>query len=399
MKKIFLLYFLSELLPIFSKEIVIFNLDKKKMLIKDIKILYNGIYYKKINLILDTMSFITKLKINKLNFEIYNESEIIYSANSYRSFSGRKSFITFINNNIKNKFPISIFSMFHLREKKFYLNLNEINYDGFIGLALNYSNDIAVQETFFFGYDKEYSIMNYLKENNIINKNIFSINDNYFILGKLNLSNDIYYCNCDDKLEFSYKYFFWNCWSKGIKIENEFLEVNNVFIFDSLVIGIIFPETILLKIIELINNYLGEKICFFEKELLCLSNFVFQKISNLSIQLKEGFDISFKLKDLFYYSLRNNNGIYKSIISSSKESSTIIIGKIIFDYYFIEFDEENKKIGFSNFLNLNNLSEKYFYEGYNLFINKKIILFIILFLILILFIGILINLYIENSVM
>ena len=120
MKKIFLLYFLSELLPIFSKEIVIFNLDKKKMLIKDIKILYNGIYYKKINLILDTMSFITKLKINKLNFEIYNESEIIYSANSYRSFSGRKSFITFINNNITNKFPINIYSMFHLREKQLY---------------------------------------------------------------------------------------------------------------------------------------------------------------------------------------------------------------------------------------------------------------------------------------
>ena len=98
--------------------------------------------------------------------------------------------------------------------------------------------------------------MNYLKENTFINKNIFSINKNKFILGKLNLNNNVYYCNCDDKLVFSYKYFFWNCWSKGIKTENEFLEVNNVFIYDSLVIGIIFPETILLKIIELINNYL-----------------------------------------------------------------------------------------------------------------------------------------------
>ena len=52
--------------------------------------------------------------------------------------------------------------------------------------------------------------MNYLKENTFINKNIFSINKNKFILGKLNLNNNVDYCNCDDKLVFSYKYFFWN---------------------------------------------------------------------------------------------------------------------------------------------------------------------------------------------
>ena len=36
MKKIFLLYFLSKFLPIFSKEIVFFKLDKNKMLIKEL---------------------------------------------------------------------------------------------------------------------------------------------------------------------------------------------------------------------------------------------------------------------------------------------------------------------------------------------------------------------------
>ena len=120
MKIIFLTYLLSKFLSILSKEIIIFKLDKNEMIIRDIKIYYNGIYYKKVNLILDTISFITMLKIKKFNSEIYNEREIIYSANSYRSFSGRKSFITFINNNITNKFPINIYSMFHLREKQLY---------------------------------------------------------------------------------------------------------------------------------------------------------------------------------------------------------------------------------------------------------------------------------------
>ncbi len=93
---------------------------------------------------------------------------------------------------------------------------------------------------------------------------------------------------------------------------------------------------------------MGKKLVFLKK-IIVFIKFCFSKDFYLTIQLREGFNISFELKDLFYYSLRNNTGIYKSIISSSNESSTIIIGKISFDYYFIEFNQENKKIGFSNF--------------------------------------------------
>ena len=71
--------------------------------------------------------------------------------------------------------------------------------------------------------------MNYLKENTFINKNIFSINKNKFILGKLNLNNNVYYCNCDDKLVFSYKYFFWNFQNQAIKIGNKFFEIKKYF--------------------------------------------------------------------------------------------------------------------------------------------------------------------------
>ena len=352
---------------ILSKEIIIFNLQKNEMKINDINIYYKGKIHKKVNLIIDTMSFYTILKKENINSEIYKESNVTYVANSYRSFSGRNSYISFIkSNNEKKLFPISIFTMFNLRNKNIYLDLNKINFDGIIGLALNYSSDVAVQDTFFFGEDKEYSIMNYIYEKIFINKNIFSINDDYFILGKLNLSNNINYCYCDDQLEFSYKYFFWNCWSKGIKFDNRSFSINNVFILDSLSKGIIFPENILLKLIKVINDYINEKICYlFENEFYCLLNLNLS--TNLSIELKDNFNLNFKMKDLFYNYEINNTKVLKSIISSSKDSSTIIIGKLIYDYYFVEFDLENKKIGFSNFINIITFQKFYFIKIKKLF--------------------------------
>ena len=400
MKIKFIFYFIiiSFKNTILSKDIIIFNLIKNEMKINDIDIYYEGKNYKKVNFILDTMSFYTILKKDNLNTKIYKESKITYVANSYRSFSGRNSYISFIkSNNEKKLFPISIFTMFNLRKKNIYLNLNKINFDGIFGLALNYSSDIAVEDTYFFGEDKKYSIMNYIYEKKFINKNIFSINDNYFILGKLNLSNNINYCYCDDKLEFSYKYFFWNCWIKGIKIENKNFSINNVFVLDSLVKGIIFPEKILLKLIDIINDYLNNKLCYlFETEFYCLLDLNLN--TNLSIELKENFNLNFKMKDLFYNYEINNTKILKSIISSSKDSSTIIIGKLIYDYYFVEFDSENKKIGFSNFININNVSKHFFYNNKSILFNNKIIIIIMIFSISILFLGILINLYTENSI-
>ncbi len=397
-KLLFYFFVISYINTILSKEIIIFNLQKNEMKINDINIYYKGKIHKKVNLIIDTMSFYTILKKENINSEIYKESNITYVANSYRSFSGRNSYISFIKSKKEKKlFPISIFTMFNLRNKNIYLDLNKINFDGIIGLALNYSSDVAVQDTFFFGEDKEYSIMNYIYEKKYINKNIFNINDNYFILGKLNLSHNINYCYCDDKLEFSYKYFFWNCWSKGIKIENRYFNINNVLILDSLIKGLIFPEKILLKLIEVINDYTKDKICYlFQNEFYCLLSLNLN--SNLSIELKENFNLNFKMKDLFYNYEINNTKILKSIISSSKDSSTIIIGKLIYDYYFVEFDSENKKIGFSNFINLNNISKHFFYNNKTIIFNNKIIIIIILFLITILFLGIIINLYIENYI-
>ena len=88
MKIILLFYFIiiSYIITISSKEIIIFNLEKNEMKINDIIIYFKGKIYKKVNLILDTMSFYTIIKKDNFNSEIYKESKTTYVANSYRSF-------------------------------------------------------------------------------------------------------------------------------------------------------------------------------------------------------------------------------------------------------------------------------------------------------------------------
>ena len=69
--------------------------------------------------------------------------------------------------NDKNNFEFVIFKKY----KNYNFFDNNRTYDGILGLALNYSYDILLDECYFFGEDKKYSIMNYLiKELNLIDK-------------------------------------------------------------------------------------------------------------------------------------------------------------------------------------------------------------------------------------
>ena len=96
--------------------------------------------------------------------------------------------------------------------------------------SLNYTSDIVIDESYFFGEDKKYSIMNYLiYELHLIEQNIFSIYKNKFILGGINeeINNKIKYCKTRDKIEESFIYFFWNCDIESIYIGNIY-KSNNI---------------------------------------------------------------------------------------------------------------------------------------------------------------------------
>ena len=77
--------------------------------------------------------------------------------NSYRIFEGNSANINIYENKNNSDFNIVIFKSYK-NYKFFYKNKT---YDGILGLALNYTSDIVIDESYFFGEDKKYSIMNY----------------------------------------------------------------------------------------------------------------------------------------------------------------------------------------------------------------------------------------------
>ena len=118
--------------------------------------------------------------------------DICSPMNSYRTFEGHISDLNFnINYNHKKfyyNFPIAIFKEYN--RIKFYEK--NIKFNGIMGLALNFTEEVLLDERYFFGESNKYSIMNYFKnELNIIDKNQFSIYQNKFILGEIDIYSNL----------------------------------------------------------------------------------------------------------------------------------------------------------------------------------------------------------------
>ena len=206
-----------------KSKIIYFDLDiQNDIIIKDIYLKKYNDYF---NLALDTLGFISGLFISKQLRYDFILGDTFSPENSYRIFEGKKAEINIYEINDKINFEFVIFKKY---KNYFFYDKNK-TYDGILGLALNYTSDIVIDESYFFGEDKKYSIMNYLKkELKLIDKNIFSIYKNKFILGDIypNLNeNDIKFCKTRDLIEESFIYFFWNCDINNIYINKE--EYNN----------------------------------------------------------------------------------------------------------------------------------------------------------------------------
>jgi hypothetical protein len=207
-----------------TSKIIYFDLDtKNEPIIKDIYLKKYNSYF---NLAIDTLGFISGLFVSKVLRYDFILGEMFSPANSFRIFEGNLADINLFENNSSSNFDIVIFKRY--KDYKFY-DKNR-TYDGIIGLALNYTYDIVLDESYFFGEDKKYSFMNYLiKELNLIDKNIFSVYKKKFILGDINgIIPNIKYCKTIDKIEESFIYFFWNCDIQSINFEDKDNNINNL---------------------------------------------------------------------------------------------------------------------------------------------------------------------------
>ena len=369
------------------------------------------------DLVIDTLGFISGLFISKELRYDFILGDVFSPANSYRIFEGNKAELNIYEINDKNNFEFVIF--------KKYKNYNFFDknrtYDGVLGLALNYSYDILLDECYFFGEDEKYSIMNYLiKELNLIDKNIFSIHKNRFILGNIYQyinDNEIKYCKTRDKIEESFIYFFWNCDIENIYLTQE--NKNNTGIKISLLIDSLLKDYIISTsikvaniIIEQINSEInGINICSLNKnKIYCFIeyyNIIKEKNIKLKLDKETVIEIPFDILIINKTEKYFNLNIDINEFNIDKHQNILKIGKCLFEFYFVIFDKDNRRIGFKKLKNNDelNLDKKYYYTNIFPYKNKnnlssdKIVIINLLFFIVILvcFIGIIILLFGKNN--
>jgi len=379
-----------------SNTIIFFDLDNiEDLIIKDIFISEYNEYF---NFIIDTMGFISGLFLSKkLRYE-YMNGNTFSPINSFRTFEGHISDLNFQNyektcNNTSpdnSDFPIVIFKVYN---KIPFYDKNK-SYNGVLGLALNYTDEVLLDERYFFGESKKYSIMYYLQNNlKIIDKNIFSIYKNKFILGDININTnndtitDINYCRCGDNIYDSFIYFFWNCDIETILINNT---INNYYnnikislLFDTLLKDYLLSTNIKIAniILNQINNeFLNLNICYInininELYIYC-NNDYYDEIYNMNLKIilnnKTYIELPFyliiknKTEKYFYLNIEINE------FNIDKNQNIIKIGKDLFKIYYVLFDQSNKSIGLQKLENFKIfLDEKYNYK--NLFLQQNYI--------------------------
>ena len=398
-----------------TAKIIFFDLEKKEeIIIKDIYLQKYNTYF---NLALDTLSFITGLFISKQLRYDFILGEIFSPVNSYRIFEGNKAEINLYENKNDSNFDIVIFKKY--KNYNFY-DKNK-TYDGIIGLALNYTSDIVLDECYFFGEDKKYSIMNYLiKELKLIEKNIFTIYNNKFILGDINNNNitninnkNIKYCKTKDKIEESFIYFFWNCDIENISLKNNnnntYLKIKISLLIDSLLKNYFISTSI--KVANVIINEINTElnICNINNnKIYCLNeyyNIINKKKLNLILNNETNIEIPFeiliinKTEKYFYLNLEISE------FNIDKHQNILKIGKSLFDLYSVIFDAEKRRIGFLKIDKELILDNKYYYT--NIFPYKiknyldankiEIIKLLFFIVILICFLGIIFLLLGKNN--
>ena len=370
-----------------KSKIIYFDIDvKNDIIIKDIYLKKYNDYF---NIAIDTLGFITGLFISKELRYDFIMGDTFSPENSYRIFEGKKAEINIYEINDEINFNFVIFKKY---KNYFFYDKNK-TYDGILGLALNYTSDVVLDECYFFGEDKKYSIMNYLiKELKLIDKNIFSIYKNLFI-------------------------FFWNCDINNIylnKDDNNTINIKISLLIDSLLKDYIISTNskVAYTIINQINAELNNSnICYINNsKIFCLNefyNFISGKNFKFKLDNETIIEIPFEILIINKTEKYFNLNIEINEFNIDKHQNILKLGKKLFELYFVIFDEENRRIGFKKLKNIDELylDEKYYYTNIfpykvkNNLTQDKITIINLLFFIVILicFIGIIILLFGKNN--
>lgn len=301
-----------------------------------------------IKLSVDTMSFYTMIFGPYIEYtgKYYKD---IKCFTSYRLFIGLENYLYLSDHkDISGYFSHVLLQEFTNKPNYFEVNVNTTN--GVLGLARNYTSDVVVAESYFFGVSASFSIMNYLTSNNLLNVSMFSIYKDKLILGDVPIAKEdrsnVKICKPINFLDETFELFFWNCEANFINIfgVTEESRFGEYFIIDTLLKGINLPLRLKEKVGEYLNKVTDNK-CTVKSTIICDGSIDIESIGNVSLILKGNITVTIPSYELFYKSYDQ----YHSLVTFSEYNHMYIFGgKLLTNKYFLMFNNKDNYIGFAD---------------------------------------------------
>ncbi len=249
--------------------------------------------------------------------------------------------------NLNNFNLISVISTYGIYDK---------NIEGYFSLGYPYSNEA-----------KSYSILYNLKQNNQIDKKVFSIyfdqsNNGFLLLGKTTneITDKKNYGLCKIDTNFNNNFGHWYCKIKGLLLGKNIVndqiinftdENNNKIKFDFKQIKTFFPIIYILKLEQIyFNKLINEGNCNFGIKnniftFTCLEN-KYNELSDLTLVINDDFGLYISKEDLFIYDEEDKE--YEFIFYAKDGINEFILGSHIMKKYSMIFNIDDNQVGMYN---------------------------------------------------
>lgn len=287
-------------------------------------------------ILVDTLSFHTLI-----HEKTFNKSASYTLRNTIQTITGERAIRAF------RGFEYQDFAIHdgYTSEKFSFVMGNDIK--SVLGLGLNYTDHVVVNEQYFFGCDIKYSYLHHLHFNGQIKNKVFSIEENRILIGaKHNNINLIHKCKCESNLLYIHYDFFWNCRFEEIILGNQYkIGYGTKIVIDSTLKGISFPISMTKLLQNALTSYTKGG-CYLETQshtMRCKKNY---NMNTLPLLTLERSNLKLIIHSKEFFAFDEGNDFYYLNVKLEGFNEVIIIGKLLFENYYVEFNQEEGSLGF-----------------------------------------------------
>lgn len=237
-------------------------------------------------------------------------------------------------------------------------------YDGSVGLARVYNDNIIIPRHFRTDANESYSLIDYLYKKDLIKRKVFAhkifknLKKGSVYIGETGAKDENYNKCYSTQLKDSNCYsVLWHCGITNITIrDKQILPRKKSIVFNSDSYYTIIPHNIAN---DFYKTLLGEDFYLNKCKLFSLGeygmglfcDYLPEEIPDITLTLEEGFNITIKTEQLFRYTHYQKFqidywGYVSSITSNMFLDETIILGKLFIENYHMIFNYEDNTVGF-----------------------------------------------------